>query len=167
MIIPIYRNPEFKEGDTVISLKEIKLNHYLITPYHEFIIAKIDKDNKGYNNLYTIIDNDSNIVIEEKNLRDFTLKVDLKCAKRRNKELKDNSKICKFIEKNCPHRCDAWEDYSSYYRCDMKNIYGNDSCYIGVECLNHIKYEIIQKDNFILKYLRNKKLKEINENTEI
>jgi len=169
MIIPKYRNYKFEEGDIIISLTLIEFEYMIITPYHEFTITKIEKKKNEYKKYY-LIDNDGVVITHSPSgciENDFTLKVELDCAKKRNNELNDDYKIYKFIKDNCPHKCDSWSDYSSYYRCKMKNIHDDDSCGVGLECINHIDNKIIQKDNFVLKYIRKRKIKKLNENTEI
>lgn len=168
MIIPIYREPKFKEGDIIISLEIIEFDYCVITPYHEFTITKIDKKKKGYNEYYTLTDKDGFVYEYGKLENYFTLKVELSCAKKRNKELNDDRKFYKFIEKNCPHIHEGYEDRDTYKACKISNSkHYSDYCKMKFECINHIDDKIIQKDKFILKYLRNKKLKKLNENTEI
>ena len=90
MIIPIYLQPKFKVGDIIISLYDINLEYCRFTPYHEFTIIS-HKDKEGYK----IIDNESGIelVIDSHYnnspindiLKNFTIKTDLKTAKKKIK----------------------------------------------------------------------------------
>jgi len=82
MIIPIYLDADFKVGDIIISLENItRVKYYTISSYHEFIIIKYDK----YKKVFTIRDNesDSGIELEYNTLSKFTIKTDIKTAKKR------------------------------------------------------------------------------------
>ena len=98
----------------------------------------------------------------------FELKTELECAKKRNKQLNDDKKFHLFIEKNCPHMYEKYdyEDHDVYKACKLSDKY-NHYCMMKFECINHIDDKLIQKDKFVLVYLREKKLKKLNENTEI
>lgn len=168
MIIPKYRNPTFKEGNIIISLKLIDFDDMIISPYHEFTITKIEKK-KGEYDTYYLIDNDG-VVITHKcyngNLEnDFSLKVDLECAKKRNKKLNDDKKFYKFIRENCPNMFEDfdYEDRDNYNACKISNPKQcTNHCQMKFKCINHIDDKIIQKNKFILVYLRDKKLNKIN-----
>ena len=57
----------------------------------------------------------------------------------------------------------GYDDYERYETCKIKTGYC-DSCDINEECISHINSDIINKNPFIVKYLRNKKLKKLNDN---
>lgn len=158
MIIPVYKLYKYKEGDIIISLKDISGSYCLFTQNHEFTIKHI-KTNSEINNI--IIDNECGIVLNTPNFNDFTLKCDLNVAKDRYIELNNNLYIKNFILKNCPHKDYSYEEYTKYDSCNIKKSYSN-GCNVDIdECINHIPLEKINNDERIITILRSKKINKI------
>lgn len=157
MFIPFYKNKNLKEGDVIISLKEIKMNYGVFTPYHEFTILHI-KNPYEISNI--IIDNENNIEVEICDFNDFIFKTDIKTAQNRNTEILNNILFISFISQNCKHKQSRYEDYERYVACDLKKR-NNDSCSVCNECIVNIDNDIIKKNKFITTYLRIKKIKKI------
>lgn len=160
MIIPIYNNYKFKEGDIIISLKDINYGFCVFTKKHEFTIKHI-KSPYEINN--KIIDNENGIEVSIGTLDDFTLKCDLNAAKKRFVYLNNNSYLSSFILKNCPNKDYSYEEYTRYDSCKIKSPYGyNDECIVDIEkCISHIPLSIVKKDEKILEILRLRKIKKI------
>lgn len=158
MIIPIYKSYNYKEGDTIVSLKNIFYDYCVFTKNHEFIIKHI-KTNSEKNNI--IIDKENGIELNVPNFNDFTLKCDLEIAKNRSIYLNNYYYTKKFILKNCPHKDYSYEKYERYDSCKLKNRYDN-ACSLDIDvCINHIPKDIIQKNERVVSILRSKKINKI------
>jgi len=162
MLIPIYRLSEFKIGDIIISLEEIKTSYYIFTQYHEFTIIKDYQLPKGYEPAFDILDNEHGIELKNKSLRKFTLKVDLETAKKRDTYLNNEYNLKKFILKNCPHIHEEIDDRDYYDACKISGSnYRHDDCKYSSECIKYIDKDLIKKNKEISVYLRSKKIRNI------
>ena len=166
MLIPIYRQSEFKVGDIIISLEEIVTPYYIFSKYHEFKIVEKTQISKDYSPDFRIIDNEHGVELKNFNLTNFTLKVDLGTAKKRDTYLNNESNLRKFIIKNCPHIFQDIDDRDYYDACKLKGIYGYIPCNYCSDCIKYIDENLIKQNKEISSYLRSKKIKKIEKASE-
>lgn len=164
MVIPIYSKPEFKVGDIIISLYEITLEYCKFTQYHEFTIISY-AGVKGYR----LKDNELGIEFDtypiNGQLKNFTLKTDIKTAKKRNRFVLNRALFNDFIVKNCPNIDYDYDGHERYDSCQLKKS-RNNCCIVSEECINHISPDVINKNKFIVKYLRNKKIEKLEKSND-
>lgn len=159
MLLPVYKNPIFKVGDIIISLKVISNEYFYFTPYHEFVIISLTDSNYA-----TIKDMNSEFEFRCSLYNDFLLKTDLKTAKKRYIEVSDEKYFKEFIHNNCPNLYEAIDDRDFYDACELKKdkYYYMANCKICDDCIFHIDKKKYENDKIVQRYLRRKKIKNIN-----
>ena len=159
MIVPInIAVREYQEGQKVLLIKELNCDYVMFTVGHEFtVIEKVPKYSS-----YRLIDNENDIIVKvEPNF--FTLKTELKEAKRICIDIREKAKVIEFIKNHCPQKDYGYDDRDRYDTCKLKEYHwsGGGACECKLSCINYIKKEDIDKDSFIKTYMRKIKIKEV------
>lgn len=150
---------KYKIGDIVILTNDVKKNSYMITVGHELII--IDKNERGF----IFQDEETGLVIKQLSPIDYTHKISVDESKQIHKRIKDKWKYLDFIVKNCPHKGFEYDDRDKVDTCKIRRWREKNRishyCKPCTECIQHIDYEKIKKNNFVVKYSRLVKMKKI------
>lgn len=157
MLIPFDNyHKNFKEGDIVVLLKDYSCNYFIFTTGHEFTMISKDKNNK-----YIMKDEISGIIVKNIEKEYITIKIDYKTARLLYTERTERYKFFDFIRSSCHHKETSYEDRDSYDSCKLMKSRYNNACKLSFECINHISKEKINKNDFILVYLRKHKIKKL------
>lgn len=156
MFVPINVDVnKYKKDDIVVNIEDIRITYGVFTVGHEFTVLEYDKYGT-----YTLIDNELNILTKRVQYTKISLKIDYKKAKKIRDDRMDRINFKKFILKNCPNKEQRIDERDYYDACKIKNTYMS-SCKCELECIKYIDNKLINKNNFIKKYIRKLKLEKI------
>jgi hypothetical protein len=158
MIIAL-SNEKINIGDIVINIKDINEKYYIITAGQEFYVVDYDKKYDLY-----IIKSEDLIIRLSKSF--LTKKINLKNAKNEYIERCDRHEYNSYIFSKCPNKAYGYGDREQYDACkilEQKGYYGA-YCRPSLKCAKYLTKEDRNNNKLLLKYLRIKKIKKINEN---
>jgi hypothetical protein len=169
MIIPKIKTDEFNIGDKLINLVDINCGYCVVTTGEVFIVEDIEYiDNSlGDNYVSTYILKHGDIITKEYKsyvIQNFTLKTDLKTAKKLYDEKVLKIHLINFIEKNCKHKTTGIDHYDTYDMCKINaRNYCMSACGVCLECLKYFDKNEYEKDEIVKNYIRTNKIKKLNE----
>lgn len=157
MFIPIdIGQKEYKKGDVVVSIKEIRTGYGFFTVGHEFtVMGKVPKYSS-----FRLTDNEHNIVIKTEP-DNFTLKTDIDEARTICIDITEKRKAISFIKEHCSQQDFDFDEYDKYTSCKLKKGYSNNACTCKLSCIGYVNSEKIDKNDFMKIYLRKIKIKKL------
>lgn len=152
MFIPIVKT-KIKENDTVILIKDFNLSFGIFTKGHLFVVKSI------LNNKYLLVDeNNYTIQVDEHYIcKNITIEESSDI----DKYNKNKQKILSSISNSCKMKCNGWDKYEHYYKCQLKKstYLHDDICNVKLSCVKYCDEDTSNKLLNKIRYLKLNKIK--------